>query len=531
MSSAPVTAAPAGAAEGPTANAAADARALVGFRTDPLVLGAVGLLGLTTLVLVFIGNGNFGLALAPLGLGLLFLVVVRAPLRHSLLVFAFLCLVLENPGEVMAAGKWSSPLHVVGALLLAHINYTIPVKALFFSGVDLALVLFGGLWAFRRMTFSQIDVRGHIAPARPLRIAAFFGLGTILLIWAFGVARGGADLGNSFWQVARVLYLPCVFLLFCAGLRGPSDGRSLGIALLVAALVRACMAIYVRHLFPDLEEVPHATIHADSMLFADAFLFVLVVFFERPTLRSVALLAGTLPILTWGMIANNRRLVWTELIIGLVVLYFITPFTRLKRRIAQGVALSIPLIAIYLAVGWNSSGRAFAPVRTIRSIVDSKSDASTRWRDLENYNLAFTLRGNPLLGSGFGHPYEEVIHLPSIAGAYSLYRFVPHNSVLAAFSYGGMVGFFGMWLILPLGVFFAVRSYRFSTTARDRTAALTTVGVIVAYLVHCYGDMGLGTWTSVFTVAPALALVGKQAVATGAWPFATVALDASGRRL
>jgi hypothetical protein len=36
-------------------------------------------------------------------------------------------------------------------------------------------------------------------------------------------------------------------------------------------------------------------------------------------------------------------------------------------------------------------------------------------------------------------------------------------------------------------------------------------------MVHCYGDMGLGTWTSVFTVGAALALVGKQAVATGAW--------------
>ncbi len=42
--------------------------------------------------------------------------------------------------------------------------------------------------------------------------------------------------------------------------------------------------------------------------------------------------------------------------------------------------------------------------------------------------------------------------------------------------------------------------------------------MIVIYEVHCYGDMGLGTWTSVFTVAPALAVVAQLAVATGAWP-------------
>lgn len=494
-------------------------RSVAAFRTDPLVLGTVAVLGLLTLVLVFVGNGDFGLALAPLALGLLLLLVARIPLRHSLLVFAFLCLVLENPGEVPAAGMWSSPLRVIGALLLAHINYTIPVKALFFSGVDLVLILFGALWAFRRLTFSRIDLRGHIAPARPLRLSALLSLGTILFIWAFGVARGGADLGNSFWQVARLVYLPCVFLLFCAGARGPADSRPFGIALLVAALIRALMAIYVRHLFPDVNEVPHATIHADSMLFADAFLMLLVMFFEAPTRKNLALLLGTLPILTWGMVANNRRMVWTELIIGLITLYFITPFTTLKRRIAQGVAITIPLAAIYLAVGWNSTARPFAPVQTIRSIVDSSADASARWRDMENYNLVYTLRGNFLLGSGFGHPYEEVIHLPSISDAYALYLFVPHNSILAAFAYGGMLGFIGMWLILPLGVFFAIRAYRFSTNPRDRTTALTTVGIVIAYLVHCYGDMGLGTWTSVFTVAPALALVGKQAVATGAWPF------------
>ena len=274
---------------------AGEIRSAPAFRTDPLVAGTVAVLGLLTLVLVFVGNGDFGLALAPLGLGLLVLVVARAPLRHSLLVFAFLCLVLENPGEVPASGKWSSPLHVIGALLLAHINYTIPVKALFFSGVDLVLVLFGVLWAFRRLTFSRIDLRGHIAPARPLRLSALLSLAAIALIWAFGVARGGADLGNSFWQVARLVYLPCVFLLFCAGLRGPADSRTFGIALLVAALIRASAAIYVRHLFPDIDEVPHATIHADSMLFADAFLMLLVMFFESPTRKNAGLLLGTLP--------------------------------------------------------------------------------------------------------------------------------------------------------------------------------------------------------------------------------------------
>jgi hypothetical protein len=253
-------------------------------------------------------------------------------------------------------------------------------------------------------------------------------------------------------------------------------------------------------------------------LFAAAFLLVLVVYFEKPGRKNLLLALGTLPILTLGMIANNRRLAWVELGIGLLVLYVITPFTRLKKRISQAVVVSIPLLLVYVAAGWSSSSKVFAPVHTIRSVVDAKADASTFWRDLENYNLYVTIRAHPLIGSGLGHGYTEAIQLPSIASAYALYRFAPHNSILGLFAYAGGIGFIGLWLIIPLGMFLAMRSYRFATTARDRSIALTVVGILIAYEVHCYGDMGLGTWVSVFLVAPALALAGKLAVATGAWP-------------
>src|SRR4029077_4800480 len=126
------------------------------------------------------------------------------------------------------------------------------------------------------------------------------------------------------------------------------------------------------------------------------FLLLVVVFFERPSLRNFLLACCTLPLLTWGMIANNRRLVWVELLAGLVVLYFITPFTRLKKRVVQGLAVSLPVIVIYLAFGWNSGSRVFSPVRTLRSVMDSDTDSSTRWRDLENYNLFATVRSHPL---------------------------------------------------------------------------------------------------------------------------------------
>jgi hypothetical protein len=484
---------------------------------DLLVVGSVAALGLLTLTIIVAGEVAW--AMAPLALSLIVLAVARAPLRSSLLVLGFLCLTMENPTEAFAEGKWSSPLAPLGALLLAHLNLSIPVKALIFSGLDLALVLLIAVWVIRRVTGSAIDLRGRIPAARPMQAAGLVCLVSIAMVWGFGMVRGGFSFSDSLWQIFRVVYLPSIFLLFCAGLRGPADARQLGIALVLAALVRSLLSIYIRMLFPSFDEMIFTTTHADSMLFSDAFLLLVVMLFEQPGRRTALLAAAALPVIGLGMIANNRRLAWLELVISLLAIFCVTPMTRLKRRVTRGVAISIPILILYVAIGWSSKAAVFAGARTVRSVFDSSSDGSTFWRDLENYNLYFTLKGNPLLGTGFGHPYEEVIHLPDISANYSLYRFAPHNSILGLVAYGGFVGFTGIWLLVPLGIFFAVRSYRFSTHPADRTAALTTVGILIAYAVHCYGDMGLGTWTSVFTLSAALALVAKQAVATGAWPL------------
>jgi hypothetical protein len=80
------------------------------------------------------------------------------------------------------------------------------------------------------------------------------------------------------------------------------------------------------------------------------------------------------------------------------------------------------------------------------------------------------------------------------------------------------VGFTALWTMLVVGLFLGARAYRHAVTVDDRTVALAAVSVLVVYLVYCYGDLGLGTWTSVFTVAPALAIASRLAVTTGAWP-------------
>ena len=100
----------------------------------------------------------------------------------TMLVLGVLCLTLENPTEIPAAGLWRSPLYTVGALLLAHMNLSIPVPALFFSGLDLALVFLAVIWVVRRTTASELDMSGRFPAAPPLRTAALLCIASIFFV-------------------------------------------------------------------------------------------------------------------------------------------------------------------------------------------------------------------------------------------------------------------------------------------------------------------------------------------------------------
>jgi hypothetical protein len=487
-------------------------------RRWPVVV-LVAAIAALTLASIIASNGNIGVAMLPVAVfGLLYL-LWAVPLRYPALTLLFLGLTLENPGDEPASGLWKSPLYPVGAMMLGHLNLTIPVKALFFSGVDLFLVVLFFISFYRRAIGSRVDRDDFVDVASPLR---FFCAATIFgafFIEAWGFVRGGMDFGMSLWQIQRVVYLPVLFFLFQQAFRGPKDQVALGKTIIAAACVRAAAAWGIRHFVcPSVEKMSCATTHTDSMLFAGAFCLCLVLVIEIPSKKHLRLCAFVLPILALGMKANNRRLVWVEVAMALLVLFFIKPMTRAKRKAVRWMLVSLPVIAIYLMIGWNKETGVFKVAGLMRSVIDSKSDASTEWRDLENYDLFFTLRSSPILGVGYGHPYIDKIVLPDVTVGYALEPFVPHNSILGLWAYGGLIGFSLLWMMLVAGAFFASRSYKFAKRPIDRVAALASTLMLVIFLVHCYGDLGLGTWAAVFLVSATLSIVGKLALTTGAWP-------------
>ena len=461
-----------------------------------------------------IGVGALGWIVAPICILLGFFAILRAPLRSTMLVLMFFALVLENPSEQPGGGHWSTPFAPIGALMLAHFKFTIGFGPI--GGMDLMLMAAIAAYYLQRRSLAK-----GIPTPRPMIQLAQLTFATIAFSFVIGKLRGG-EMQWAVWQMDRVMYLPSVFLLCQAAFSGPKDYIAVGKVALSASLVRASQAMWVRLVVPATEDpltgessLAYATTHNDSMLFAVGTVILVALVLERAGKKALRLSLWGLPILIGGMLANHRRIVWVEIILILFTLYMITETNAFKRKLNRLLLLSVPVLAGYVAVGWSASGGIFKPVKVIRSAVDSSSDSSTAWRDLENFNLIFTLKNFPVSGVGYGNGFWEMWPLPAVE--YSLERYVPHNSILGIYCYGGYLGYLGITSLWVGGIYFAIRAYHRCKDPVQKAAALASFGAILVYYLQCFGDMGLGSWTGVFLVAPALAIVSKLTVAVGGW--------------
>jgi len=471
-----------------------------------------------TVAAVVVGNGNLALALAPSLAALLVWAIWAAPARVTLLVLLALSWLVEAPGAGFADGRVTPPWAPLGKVLWSKLNLVLPVPGLVFTGFDLLALLLLVALVSRQVQRSELDRAGWVDTPAPLGAFAWVSLLAVLWLSAWGMARGGA-FRFVLWQSIKWIYVPVVYALMRQGLRGAQDAPAVGKLLLGVGLVRAIEAIVMRTMFPAASIMSYATTHGDSVLFAICVAILAAMALEMPGRRTSKLTLLLLPVYLWAMSANNRRLVWTELALVFLCYWAITPWRPFKRRLARvGVLALIPFL-LYGTVGWNRQGFPFGPVQKLRSIVDSKRDASTLWRDMENFNLIQTYSEHPVLGSGFGHPMHEVVKLPDVTAGYELEPYIPHNSVLGLWAFCGLVGFMLLWMIFPVGMFFSVRAYRWARTPLERVAALGAVASQVCYLTQGYGDLGFGEWGSLFTVAAGYALVGKICVASGGWAW------------
>ena len=489
-------------------------------------LGLLFGVGSLIFMAVVVMNGHIGWALAPILLALYLWQVFTAPVRSTFFILLLLSLSFDRTGD--ASGLWESPFVNIGGLMAYNMSNVLGIEALKVSGIVLTLFLLFAVRVHRSFIGRVVDTPDALAPAPPFNWALLVGAGTAFWVIAWGVLKGG---DTQMAKVQTQVYLPTLVAAFvlAASLRGPRDYRTYGKLIVVAAWCKSILAVWARHdmpaFVPDkwgiLYEVEYATNHGDSLLFASACLVLIVPLFFKPSWKTLRTTLLCLPLIIVGMVENDRRLVWVELGLGLMLLPILSPHTLVARKIKRLLVVLSPVILLYVGVGWFSANPVFGPVKMVRSIVDSKQsdgslDKSTLFRDVENFNLIYTLQSNPFLGQGFGHPFATAVQNADLSG-FKEYPFLPHNSLLGLMAFAGGLGVLGLFTPYVMAFYFAVRSQYLAQSPDHAIAAAVVIGNLCAYLMHVWGDIGFTEPTGIFTYGGSLAVAAQLAVATGAW--------------
>lgn len=506
-------------------------------RTVPTAL--ILLAGALTLTAVITMNGAIGWTIGPILLiGCLWFVAV-APVRNTFFVLLFLSLAVDRPGD--ASGLWQSPFINMGGLFAFNMSNELGIEALKISGIGLTILLLLIRRIHRILSGRVADTPSAIVPAAPLKWTLGIGLCAVLVLLAWGVVNGG---DSQMAKVQTQVYLPLLGTAFVLGpaFRGSGDYRSLGKVFVAAACCKAVMALWARHVMPDfipdaygvMREVEYATSHGDSLLFACACLILVVPVFFDFSKRNVMWLLLFGPLIAAGMVANDRRLAYVELAIGIVLLPLMNPNNWITRYTRKTVLLLSPVLVLYVGVGWFSASRVFEPVKLVRSMVsaqrsDGSIDRSTLFRDVENYNLIYTFQSSPFIGTGFGHPFVAAVANDDL-GAFKDYPFLPHNSLLGLMGFCGGIGVMALFTPFLVSLFLAARSQFVAQSPEHAMAAAVVIGNLCAYFMHVWGDIGFTEPTTIFTVGASLAVAAQLATATGAWRMPKAAYVPAGAR-
>jgi hypothetical protein len=484
----------------------------------PPYLRYVALLG--TLVLATVGGALLHpvVAVAPVLAVTVVWVIVKIPLRYSVLALTYLVLAVDYVADRPQSGLWPSPLFPLGELLFAQLSQITKIGALRFPLIDFLIIGLLGLGIYRRMTKSTIDPPMPPMP-RPLALVTLLSVVGIMYMEVRGLARGG-DFKNSLWQWHQAAVLPLIVAMYHYALR-MEDWPALAKVVIAGGLTKALIGSYFALVIvPALGVfVEYTTAHSDSMTFIFCVLVVLTRYFETPKTAHLVRGLGVLIIIVMGMVFNDRRLAYVSLVGCLLAGYLIAPWTPFKRFVTRVIPFFAPIIALYIMVGWNRPTGVFGPVETIKSLIEGQGgEGNWDYRDIENWDVIHTWMQFPILGTGYGHEFLEPMPLPDIAFVFPTYRFHPHNSLLGLLAFGGWLGYTVVWMYLVGTVYMAVRSYHRAHIAEHRSAALIIVGIMASYVNQVYGDMGIISYICTFLVAICVAMSGKLATATGAWP-------------
>jgi O-antigen ligase len=239
-----------------------------------------------------------------------------------------------------------------------------------------------------------------------------------------------------------------------------------------------------------------ATIHMDAFI---VFLLAVWMLRCRGQLRwSMLVLA---PPIVWAYVLSQRRAAMIALAVGFIVLMIVVYFRR--RRVFWFATPVVVVVAIgYLAATWNARGALGLPALATKTVLfpgqlPAAEQGSDAYREIEAYNLWFTIRANRLFGVGFGNKFLQPIPLPDIS-FFEFWEYMPHNSVLWVWLKTGFFGFASLIFMFARAIQRGARSALLVRSDAQAAIVIAAVSYVAMFFVFAYVDIAWDVRSTVF---------------------------------
>jgi hypothetical protein len=373
------------------------------------------------------------------------------------------------------------------------------------SPLEYFLVLTTASWLLRAI--SEARWRFHAGVLlRPVVVFAGF----VVLGLLYGLARGGTR-NIALYEARPLLYVPLVYVLATNLLTTSRHYERLVWVAMFAITAQSVLAIhFYRGLPPGVREnLESLTEHSGAVHMNALIMFTLAAWLlTRCSARvRLGLLAMTVPVV-WAYFVAQRRAAVVGLALG--ILLFAALLFRLRRRVFWWFLPTVAVLGVgYLAAFWNVQDGLGFPAQAIKTLIapgqlSAQDQSSDLYRQVEAYDIWYTIRAQPLFGIGFGHPFYQPVPLPDIS-FFVYWQYLPHHSFLWVWLKLGFAGFVSMIYLVFRTIQHGVRTTLTSPPGTRRAIAATVTLYVVMYMVYSYVDIGWDIRSMVF-LAVAMAI-------------------------
>lgn len=448
----------------------------------PFVLGCLCAMAL----LMIITHGNVAAAFGPVAILAL---VVLTWYRVDYSLFALIgCVLLFDQFRIPGF----NPLTFSADYFknLKEISYLPAFSGGVINPIEMHLLLILAFWFFNLCIKKQFNA-GRVPVWGSLLMLA----GWLIFAFAYG-QKNGAELLTALWEVRAFFY----FILFYIAIpQVVRNRRQLNVLLWIIIATISFKAFQGVGRFVSLgfsfQGWAALTSHEDPVFITTLFVLLsgLLMYRVHNTQRNVLLLLF-LPLLA-GFFVAQRRAAIAGLIMSMGAFFVLLPRTKQWRFLKVSVPVVL-LLLIYGTALWNSGSKWARPVQMVKSGIGvskeelSKEDYySNLYRDYENYNLAYTFRGKPIAGTGFGVKYEQPLSLANIS--FPLRDYIPHNQIFWVIVKSGVTGFFFFWFFFNSFAFQGVHILKNLHSPYLKAVCVMIVAAIINQMTVSYFDLQL----------------------------------------